>query len=111
MNRIDRLLEMLVVLQTKKVVTVDYLKEKFHISTRTVYQDIQLIADLRIAVQYESDKGCIILKGYYHSPPESPPADSGTGQVSQSIVLIPAAIKNDLITLLSANESDKGKLK
>ena len=101
---------MLAVLQTKKVVTVDYLKEKFHISTRTVYQDIQLIAELRIAVQYESDKGCIILKGYYHSlsGDQSPDPDA---LVSQSIILIPAALKNDIMTLISANEREKGKLK
>jgi hypothetical protein len=111
MNRIDRLLEMLAVLQTKKVVTVDYLKEKFHISTRIVYQDIQLIAELRIAVQYESDKGCIILKGYYHSPPEDQSSHPGAGQVSQSIILIPAALKNELMTLISASESEKDKLK
>ncbi|MGF7042503.1 helix-turn-helix transcriptional regulator [Mucilaginibacter lappiensis] len=110
MNRIDRLLEMLAVLQTKKVVTVDYLKEKFHISTRTVYQDIQLIAELRISVQYESDKGCIILKGYYHSLSGDQSSDPGA-HVSQSIILIPAALKNDIMTLISANESEKGKLK
>ncbi|MDN5285675.1 MAG: hypothetical protein JWR38_1949 [Mucilaginibacter sp.] len=111
MNRIDRLLEVLTVLQTQKVVTVDHLKQKFHISTRMVYRDIQLLNELRIAVQYEGDKGCFILKGYCHPSPEIPlPKPDGT-QVSQSIIIIPPAIKNDLINWLSANQSGKNKLK
>ena len=105
MNRVDRLLEMLTVLQTQKVVTVDYLKEKFHISTRTVYNDMQLLTQLRIQVQYEDDKGCFILKGYCH-----PLTSSGfAGQVSQSIMLIPDAVKNDVLELLLNNNNLKNK--
>jgi hypothetical protein len=108
MNRIDRLLEVLTVLQTQKVVTVDHLKQKFHISTRMVYKDIQLLNELRIAVQYESDKGCFILKGYCHLLPEASLPKPLSAQVSQSIIIIPPALKNDLINWLSVNQ---GKLK
>jgi predicted DNA-binding transcriptional regulator YafY len=105
MNRVDRLLEMLTVLQTKKIVTVDYLKEKFHISTRTVYRDMELLTQLRIQVQYEDDKGCFILKGY--CPPLS--GSRFGGQVSQSIMLIPNAVKNDVLALLADNDNIKNK--
>jgi hypothetical protein len=105
MNRVDRLLEMLIVLQTQKVVTVEYLKEKFHISTRTVYRDMQLLAQLRIQVRYEDEKGCFILKGY------CPPLANSryAGQVSQSIMLIPDAVKNDVLALLTDNNNLKNK--
>jgi len=105
MNRVDRLLEMLTVLQTQKVVTVDYLKEKFHISTRTVYNDMQMLTQLRIQVQYEDNKGCFILKGY--CPPIT--GQQFKGQVSQSIMLIPDAVKNDVLALLTNNDNIKNK--
>lgn len=105
MNRVDRLLEMLTVLQTQKVVTVDHLKEKFHISTRTVYNDMQLLTQLRIHVQYENDKGCFILKGYC----DPIIGKRFTGQVSQSIMLIPDTVKNDVLALLSNNNNPKDK--
>ncbi|MEN0052830.1 MAG: HTH domain-containing protein [Mucilaginibacter sp.] len=105
MNRVDRLLEMLAVLQTQKVVTVDYLKQKFHISSRTVYRDMELLTRLRIQVQYKDDKGCFILNGYC-----LPVAGSKfKGQVSHSIMLIPDAVKNDVLALLADNNKLKGK--
>jgi len=106
MNRTDRLLEVLAVLQTQKVVTVDYLKEKFHISTRTLYRDIQLLTELRITVQYENEKGCFILKGYRSPAPEGPVGIQDIGQVSQSIILIPDHLKNDVLALLSAHKDE-----
>lgn len=111
MNRIDRLLKVLTVLQTQKVVTIDHLKDKFQISTRVVYQDIQLLTELRIAVQYENDKGCFVLKGYCCPLPEILPEQFNNAQVSKSIILIPPALKNDLLNLLAADLDDKRKLK
>gem|GEM_PF-2675201 len=106
MNRTDRLLEVLAVLQTQKVVTVDYLKEKFRISTRTLYRDIQLLTELRITVQYENEKGCFILKGYREPTRETPVGIRDMGQVSQSIILIPDHLKNDVLALLSVSKND-----
>ncbi|WPU92017.1 HTH domain-containing protein [Mucilaginibacter sabulilitoris] len=111
MNRVDRLLEVLAVLQTKKVVTVDYLKEKFHISTRTVYRDIYLLTELRITVMYESQKGCFVLKGYCPPVTEIQSAYKHTAQVSQSIILIPDTLKNEVMALLSAEDIDKNNSK
>lgn len=107
MNRVDRLLEVLAVLQTKKVVTVDYLKEKFHISTRTVYRDIYLLTELRITVVYESQKGCFVLKGYCPPITETRSVQKQTGLVSQTIILIPDTLKNEVMALLSAEGNDK----
>lgn len=107
MNRVDRLLEMLVVLQAKKVVTVDYLKEKFHISTRTVYRDIHLLTELRITVTYEDRKGCFVLKG--HCPVLPGSSYPQNAQMSQSIMLIPDTLKNEVMSLLSAESSDNDK--
>ena len=104
-------MEVLAVLQTQKVVTVDHLKQKFRISTRMVYRDIQLLNELRVTVQYEDDKGCFTLKGYCHPSPEIPLPKPDGAQVSQSMIIIPPALKNDLISLLSASQGDKDKLK
>jgi predicted DNA-binding transcriptional regulator YafY len=80
-KRVDRLLELLVVLQVKKLVTVDYLSQKFHVSTRTVYRDIQALTGLQLAVKYDAEKGVISVA-----------ALSKTGS-SQSMIIFPAAVK------------------
>lgn len=98
---------MLVVLQAKKVVTVDYLKEKFHISTRTVYSDIHLLTELRITVTYENRKGCFVLKGYCPVLPDA--SNPSNIQSSQSIMLVPDTLKNEVMALISAERGDKPK--
>jgi predicted DNA-binding transcriptional regulator YafY len=68
MNRIDRLLGMLVVLQSRKYITAETLAEKFNISLRTVYRDIKALGEQGIPISFEPHKGYCIVPGYFLPP-------------------------------------------
>jgi hypothetical protein len=92
MNRADRLLRVLVLLQTRNVVSIELLMAQFHISTRTAYQDLEALKQLKITVTFEAEKGCFVLVG-------SCPSPGNTREiVSQPMIVIPPAIKNELLS-------------
>ena len=68
MNRVDRLLAMITVLQSKKYVSAEYLAGKFEISIRTVYRDIKALAEVGVPVSFENNKGYFIVQGYFLPP-------------------------------------------
>lgn len=68
MNRIDRLLGMITLLQTKKFVSAEKIADKFNISKRTVYRDIKAICEQGIPVGVEPNKGYFIVEGYFLPP-------------------------------------------
>src|SRR6187402_1882180 len=68
MNRIDRLLGILTVLQSKKYVPAEKLADKFHISVRTVYRDVKALGELGIPVSFEANRGYFIVNGYFLPP-------------------------------------------
>jgi predicted DNA-binding transcriptional regulator YafY len=65
MNRIDRLLGILTLLQSKKYVPAEKIAGKFYISTRTVYRDIKALGELGIPVSFEAPKGYFVVQGYF----------------------------------------------
>jgi len=68
MNRIDRLLGILTLLQTKKYVTAEAIADKFEISVRTVYRDIKALHEQGVPVSFEQHKGYFIVEGYFLPP-------------------------------------------
>lgn len=68
MNRIDRLLGMITLLQTKKFVSAEKIADKFKISKRTVYRDVKAICEQGIPVGVEPNKGYFIVDGYFLPP-------------------------------------------
>jgi predicted DNA-binding transcriptional regulator YafY len=68
MNRIDRLMGIVTVLQSRKYATADYIAEKFDISIRTTYRDIKAIGEIGIPVSFEPNKGYFIMQGYFFPP-------------------------------------------
>ncbi|WPV01521.1 HTH domain-containing protein [Mucilaginibacter sp. cycad4] len=94
MNRADRLLRVLVLLQTRDVVSIDLLKSYFRISTRTAYQDIEGLKQLKITVTFEAEKGCFVLVASCPSP------GNKSEIVSQPMLVIPPAIKNEVLTII-----------
>lgn len=68
MNRIDRLLGMITLLQTKKFVSAEKISDKFKISKRTVYRDVKAICEQGISVGVEPYKGYFIVDGYFLPP-------------------------------------------
>jgi predicted DNA-binding transcriptional regulator YafY len=68
MNRIDRLTAILIQLQTKRVVRAAEIADRFEISLRTVYRDVQALMEAGVPIGSEAGKGYFIVDGY-HLPP------------------------------------------
>ena len=68
MNRIDRLVAILIHLQSKKLVTASEIAERFEMSLRTVYRDIRALEQAGVPIISETGRGYSIMEGY-HLPP------------------------------------------
>ena len=68
MNRIDRLMAIITLLQSRKYVTSDLLEDRFNISIRTVYRDIRALSEIGIPIGFESGKGYFVVDGYFLPP-------------------------------------------
>jgi predicted DNA-binding transcriptional regulator YafY len=68
LNRIDRLMGIITLLQSKKYCTGEQLSDKFQISIRTVYRDIKALSEIGIPVNFEIGKGYFIAQGYFLPP-------------------------------------------
>lgn len=68
MNRIDRLTAMILVLQSRRVVTAEQIADHFEISMRTVYRDIAALGEAGVPIVAEAGVGYSLMRGY-HVPP------------------------------------------
>src|SRR6266581_2474030 len=68
MNRVDRLMAMVVRLQSRRVVRAEDLAAHFEISVRTVYRDLVALGEAGIPIVGEAGVGYSLVKGY-HLPP------------------------------------------
>src|SRR5689334_4227563 len=68
MNRVDRLLGILTLLQSKKYVPAEKIADKFRISIRTVYRDIRAMCEQGIPVSFEQQRGYFLVQGYFLPP-------------------------------------------
>ncbi|MBS1778754.1 MAG: YafY family transcriptional regulator [Bacteroidetes bacterium] len=68
MNRIDRVTAILIQLQSKKVVKAQEIADRFNISLRTVYRDINTLEEAGIPIIGEAGVGYSIMEGYRLPP-------------------------------------------
>ncbi|RZM27443.1 MAG: YafY family transcriptional regulator [Pedobacter sp.] len=68
MNRIDRLLGILILLQSRKYVSAEKIANHYQISIRTVYRDMRALAEQGVPLSFEPGKGYFILQGYFLAP-------------------------------------------
>jgi predicted DNA-binding transcriptional regulator YafY len=68
MNRIDRLFNILTLLQSKKYTTAEKIADKFNLSVRTVYRDIKALGEAGIPISFEPQRGYFIVQGYFLPP-------------------------------------------
>src|SRR6266446_4703318 len=68
MNRVDRLMAMVVQLQSRRVVRAEDIAAHFEISVRTVYRDLAALGEAGIPIIGEAGVGYSLVKGY-HLPP------------------------------------------
>lgn len=68
MNRIDRLLAMVLVLQRHKLVRAEELAARFEISKRTVYRDVAALSEMGVPVVSQPGEGYSLMEGYFLPP-------------------------------------------
>ena len=68
MNRVDRLLAMIVFLQGRRVTRAEDMAAHFEVSARTVYRDLSALCEAGVPVVGEPGVGYNLMKGY-HLPP------------------------------------------
>lgn len=68
MNRIDRLMSIMLLIQSKKHVTAEFLSEKFNLSIRTVYRDLKALGEIGVPIFHEKNKGYMLVEGYFLPP-------------------------------------------
>jgi predicted DNA-binding transcriptional regulator YafY len=86
MNRIDRLLGILTLLQSKKFVPAEKIAEKFHISIRTVYRDVKALVELGIPVSFEAQRGYFVVQGYFLPPVSLTTEEANALLLTESLV-------------------------
>jgi predicted DNA-binding transcriptional regulator YafY len=67
-TRLSRLVALLTLLQTKRVMTASELALRFSVSTRTIYRDIRTLETAGIPVVTHEGKGYAMLEGYRLPP-------------------------------------------
>jgi predicted DNA-binding transcriptional regulator YafY len=68
MNRVDRLMGIITLLQAKKHRSLPQIAEHFNISERTVFRDLKAIGEIGIPVFFEPEKGYSVGNGFFLPP-------------------------------------------
>ena len=68
MNRFDRVTSLLLMLQTRSVVTAQFLSSHFNVSERTIYRDIRTLATAGVPIGAEAGLGYFLEKGHRLPP-------------------------------------------
>ncbi len=68
MNRIDRLMGMITLLQAKKSLTVPQIAAHYGISERTVFRDLRAIGEIGVPLFFAAEKGYSVGNGFFLPP-------------------------------------------
>lgn len=68
MNRVDRLLGYLLIFQSNELIRAQDLAERFEVSERTVYRDIDALCELGVPLYGVAGEGYRLMEGYYLPP-------------------------------------------
>lgn len=86
MNRIDRLVAILIYLQGRRVTRAEDLANEFETSIRTVYRDIAALAEAGVPIIGEAGLGYSIVRGY-HLPPVQFTTEEATALITASMLM------------------------
>ena len=68
MSQLSRLLSILTILRSRRIVTATDLAERFEVSVRTIYRDIRKLEESGVPVVTIDGKGYSLMDGYFVSP-------------------------------------------
>lgn len=86
MNRLDRLLALILVLQSRRVVTAEELAGQFELSVRTIYRDLAALGEAGVPIVAEAGVGYMLMKGY-HLPPVNFTAEEAGALVTGGLLI------------------------
>jgi predicted DNA-binding transcriptional regulator YafY len=86
MNRLDRLTSILIQLQSKRLTTAREIAERFEVTNRTIYRDIQTLRLAGVPIGEEEGKGYFLVEGY-RLPPVMFTAEEARALVTTSKIL------------------------
>lgn len=95
MNRFDRVTSLLLLLQTRSVVTARFLAEHFNVSERTIYRDIRTLENAGVPIGAEAGVGYFLEKGY-RLPPVSFTLDEAASLLLGEKLLVSSLDVNSL---------------
>ncbi len=93
MNRFDRVTALLLLLQTRSVVTARFLSEHFDVTERTIYRDIRTLENAGVPIGSEAGVGYFLEKGY-RLPPVSFTVDEAASLLLGEKLLINSLDQN-----------------
>jgi predicted DNA-binding transcriptional regulator YafY len=88
MNRIDRLMGIVTLVQSKKHQGITQIAEHFGISERTVFRDLKSLGEIGIPIVFEPEKGYSIAGGFF-----LPPISLSIEEANALALLEPLAIR------------------
>jgi predicted DNA-binding transcriptional regulator YafY len=68
MNRLDRLTSIIIQLQSKRLTTAREIANRFEVTNRTIYRDIQTLRLAGVPIGEEEGKGYFLVEGYRLPP-------------------------------------------
>jgi predicted DNA-binding transcriptional regulator YafY len=68
MNKFDRIIAILILLQSRRTITASDIADKFNISVRTVYRDINSLCEAGVPVAATAGRGYSMMEGYNIPP-------------------------------------------
>lgn len=105
-KRITRISGILIQLQTKRIVTSTTLAEKFGVSVRTVYRDINILEQAGVPILKMEGKGYSLMEGY-----RIPPVMFTEDEANALITIEQVALKNSDSSLVAAYGDAISKVK
>lgn len=86
MNRVDRLLALLLFLQSRRVTTADQLARHFELSLRTIYRDLAALGEIGVPIAAEAGVGYTLRPGF-HLPPVNFTAEEANALVTGGMLV------------------------
>ncbi|HTN35457.1 MAG TPA: YafY family protein [Arachidicoccus sp.] len=105
-KRLSRLVAIITLLQSKRVVTSTSLAEKFGVSIRTIYRDIKALDQAGIPILTQEGKGYYLMEGYRMPPVMFTENEAGAFITTEQLVL-----KNSDSSLIKEYTSGVNKIK
>jgi predicted DNA-binding transcriptional regulator YafY len=104
--RLARLTDILLQLQSKRLVTSSFLAKKFDVSVRTIYRDIRTLEESGVPIVVEEGKGYMLMEGY-----QLPPVMFTEEEANALITAEQLLLKNKDKSLVTAYQNATTKIK